>query len=653
MAPIDYRSMKEKRPGEEGKERKPSPLDARGYWWRFEGKALGDAVIRAASHIEQQQGYRTQANLRHSRIYGNFDAVGFGPRDYSQSISGLRTQISLNVIAACVDTLCAKVSKNRPQPFFQTYGGDWKLQRKGLKLNKFCQGAFHETELYRHAQMAFKDACIMGTGALKFLEGDNERLVVERAFPENIKVDDADGMHGSPRQLYEYRLIPREVLMEMYGGDATQLGCEIAAAIEAAQAPRGTHGPTQGLGDVLPVWEVWHLPSGRNANDGRHAIAIKGATLFEEEWSKPRFPFSFIHYTRRQLGFWGQGLAERLWGIQLEINRTARAIQEILRMLSNPKILRERSSNIPKQHLRGGWDSIGDIIDYTGVKPEIWTPQAVAPEHFAQLDRLWQKSFEQEGISQLSASATKPSGLDSRPALREYNDIESERFAILGQDWERFVALDSAEILIDMAKDIAKGKKDYEVQTPLRRALEPVKWSDIDLERDQYVMQALPVSSLPNNPAARLEMVQEWVDRGWVDNVEARRLMNMPDLETADSLATAAMDDVDATIEMVLDGEEPATPDETQNLSLLATRTQSALLRAKHQGATDQVLTGLRNLLMDTQNAQQALAQAAQAMQPQQGMPAAAPMPTGQLAGPASVGPQAAAMPMGAPTQLQ
>jgi hypothetical protein len=38
----------------------------------------------------------------------------------------------------------------------------------------------------------------------------------------------------------------------------------------------------------------------------------------------------------------------------------------------------------------------------------------------------------------LSAAAQKPAGLDSGKALREYNDIESDRFMTIGQAYERY-----------------------------------------------------------------------------------------------------------------------------------------------------------------------------------------------------------------------
>ena len=69
------------------------------------------------------------------------------------------------------------------------------------------------------------------------------------------------------------------------------------------------------------VVEGWHLPSGMNAKDGRHTLACSSGFLIDEEYTKDRFPFAFLHYSPRLLGFWAQGVAEQLMGTQIELNQ--------------------------------------------------------------------------------------------------------------------------------------------------------------------------------------------------------------------------------------------------------------------------------------------------------------------------------------------
>jgi hypothetical protein len=607
---MDIRDMKLTmyRPGEEGSERlkrsrkgkKERDTREEGYWWNAKAEELPGRIDTAGRSIESQQEYRTQSNLRHARIYGNFDAVGFGLRDYARSASGwLSNEISYNAVEACVDTLHSKLGKSRPRASFQTFGGDWGMQRKAKKLDKFCQGLFYQAKTYQQSQMALFDGLVLGTGFVQVYEDARHRICHERVFPDELLIDDADGIHATPRQLFRRKSLPREMLLAEYGAAQSGETKEVAdlrrQAILDARPLEQPSTAGSSFGDMLRVWEAWHLPSGPDAGDGLHVIAIDACVLWQEKWTKEHFGLAVYRYSRPLLGFWGRGLGERLWGIQLAINRTARDIDECLRLLSKPKWLVEASSDVNAGHIRGGSGSIGDVLKYNRVKPEIYAPQAVAPEHFAEIDRLWAKAFEQEGISPQEATAQKPAGLDSAVAQREYNDIASERHAIKGQDWEQF-HLDIAGISIDLAREISAregGKGDYQTAAPIRKVLYPVKWSEVELEKDCYVMQAFPASSLPTTPAARTQMVDEWVQRGWVSPEEAPRAMNIPDLEETSSLQSAALDDVDAAIDEILDGGEAEAVDEFENTQLRIQRGMAAYFRAKRQGAPLKVLEEL------------------------------------------------------------
>lgn len=585
--PIDYKSF------ERGSETALAAQASLGFWWKIDKKNTRDlatAVVNAGRHLVFEGAARTQDNIRHARLYGNFDFAGFGLRQYARRNS--LNRIALNVVAACVDTLSSKIAKNRPKPSFQTFGNAagpgidiWKLQRKAKKLDKFCQGIFYECRTHEIGRECFRDACTLGTGVMHVFEADG-RVKMERVLVDELMVDDADGVYGTPRQMMRRKSMAREVVFSQFGDTQEQRD-----AISVAKNSDELSTASQGFGDMIEVFEAWHLPSGPKAKDGRHTIACDGAVLLDEVWEKDYFPFAFLRYVSRISGFYGQGIPERLFGIQLELNRLIKETTETLRLMSKGRIFMQRGSQVVKAHLDNG---IGNIIEFNGTPPVLANANAVPPEMFQQMDRLWERAFEHEGVSQLSASARKPAGLDSAPAQREYDDISSERFAVLGQSYEQFY-VDIGRLAIDVAKEIASDGKDYEVNAPIRKVLEPVKWSEIKLNEDQYVMQAFPVSSLPTTPAARTQQVVEWIQQGWLDAVEGRRLMNMPDLESSDSLAVAALDDADMTVEKILDGDDKdiTAPDKYQNLKLILSRGTAALLRARQQGAPQDRLDAL------------------------------------------------------------
>lgn len=557
-----------------------------GYWWKATPATAGALMVDAAKFLQREQSFREQMHLRHARLYGNFDALGFGLREHTRAASP--GQLSLNVSASCADTLTAKIAKNHPRPSFQTSGTSYAKQKSAKKLDKFMRGVFHETKVHREAVEVFLDACVFGTGALKgYVCEDSGRLEFSRSFPGNLFVDDADGLNGKPTQLFERRWVDRERLLEEYGDDPTKRqAIESATAGEAGDRMRG-------LGDSIEVWEGWHLPSGYRAKDGRHVIAVEGCTLTDEPWKGKRFPFVFLHYMKRRLGFWGQGLVERLVGIQVEINRLLTSISEQLRRRGRGRIFVELGTKVNPAHMTNG---IADIVQYSGHPPVVDNSNAVAAEEFMQLDRLYQRAYQEIGVSELSASAKKPSGLDAAVAMREYSDIESERFATISRNYENFF-VDAAELAIELISAKSGG---YEVRAPNKRAVETVDWRDIGLKRDEYEIQVFPVSSLPQHPAARLQRVKELREEGLIpDMAEYRRLLDFPDLETHDNYANAALDDADETISKILDAEDPELPmvEAFQNLPLLRERATAAYLRFRHTDIEEERLDMLRQLI--------------------------------------------------------
>lgn len=586
---MDYRDFEK---GEKG------GVGTAGFWWhQDDDKKTAAAVVTAAKFIDDQQSYRTADNLRHARLYGNFDALGFGGRDFvrSSSVNPNVNRISLNVVTACVDTLAAKIAKNRPRPSFQTFGGDWGKRQRAKKLEKFCQGKFYEMKLYQIGARCFIDECVFGTGIKKFFERDG-RVCCERVLPDEIKVDDADGIHGAPRQMFHVKTISREVLMGAFAEPANAKERPIADAIRDAKRPDDTGAAARGFGDMVEVYEAWHLPSSPTAGDGLRIIAVDGAVLEREEWKKDYFPFTFQRFSDRLVGFWGQGLAERLTGIQLEINRLLKEITESLRLVSKPRVFLQGTSNVPKSHIN---NEIGTIITYNGKEPIFSAANVVPPEQFAQLDRLFSRAFEEAGISQLSATQQKPAGLDSGAALREYGDNQSERFSLVSQGHDQSY-MDDARIIIDMTRDIYRRTKKYEVRVPGRKFLESIDWKDVDLAADEYVQQIFPVSSLPTTPAARTATVQEWIQAGFVDQTEGRRLLDFPDLEQSTNLAVAAIDDVDATIDAILYEGVYMPPEEFQDLDLLLQRSTAAYLKARHENCPEKNLALLQDLMTTT-----------------------------------------------------
>jgi hypothetical protein len=305
------------------------------------------------------------------------------------------------------------------------------------------------------------------------------------------------------------------------------------------------------IADQVTVIESWHLPSGPESSDGLHTICIEEDTLLDEEWKKPFFPFARFSWGPRLYGHWAQGGAEQIQNIQYEINKILWLIQRSFHLAGTFKVFTQVGSKVVKEHLN---NDIGSIIEYVGTPPQYVTPPIVPIEMYQQLTNLKGAAFEQLGVSQLSASAKKPDGLNSGKALREYNDIESDRFMTIGQAYERFF-LELARLTVDCAKDIYEREGKYKVKVPGKKFIETIDWKEIDMEEDQYFLKIFPVSSLPNDPSGRLQTIQEYVQAGFITPRTARRLLDFPDLEAIEDLESAKEDYLHKILEKMVDAD--------------------------------------------------------------------------------------------------
>lgn len=550
MSTIDYKSMSG---GGSAANSQPNR-----QWWKLSKAEIPAAVETIVDFLNSHQTYRQTQTAISSRLYGNQSALGASGLSYSRStvaIGALKDRISYNVCQSAVDTITSKIAKNKPKPFFLTSGGNYKMQRKAKKLGKFIDGCFYENEMHRLGVEVFRDAVVWGTGVVHVFPCAG-RVKAERVLASELLVDEVEGFYGRPRQMHRTKNVDRTVLLELFP--------EHARKIREANRAEASSRASEDVSDQIKVIESWHLPSGPDAKDGLHTITISQHTLLSEDYSKDFFPFAFIHWSKRLHGFWGQGGVEQIQNIQLEINKLLWVIQRSMHLAGSFKILLENGSKIVKEHLN---NDIGTIVAYTGTAPTYVTPPIVPAEIYQHLVTLKNAAFEQFGISQLSAESKKPAGLNSGKALREFNDIESDRFMVVGQQYERLF-LDTTRLMVECAKDIYEDDKSFSVKVPGKKFIETIDWKDVDMEEDEYVMQIFPVSSLPSDPAGRLQTIQEYAQAGFLNPRESRRLLDFPDLEQIENLANSQEDYIHKILEKIVEEGEYTAPEPYDNLDL-------------------------------------------------------------------------------------
>lgn len=571
-------------------------------WWTLEGQKAGidgqlcaGAIQNVVKGMQERQSTRLDRLISCGRLYGNATIRGVSGLSTTAMLPkpiGREQSISDNVIQNIVDTSTARIGENKPRPYFLTDGGSYKVQRKAKKLNKFAEGIFYETKAYRLGSDAQRDAEVFGDGLL-FVSVRHNRVRIERVLSAEVWIDEVDGLYGRPRQMHWVRAVDREELQEWVkqGKDWSGKKAALAAVARAARAPLYTQTGQPDASDMVLVRESWHLRSGPDATDGKHCISIDNALLDPlSDWPHDFFPFARWRWSPRPMGYWSQGLCEQLSSKQIQLNKLDWTIDQSMHRAGSYKVFVEDGSKIVSEHLN---NEIGSIIKYRGKEPSYFVPQAVHPDYFTRRQQIIESMYERAGMSQLTATGQKPQGLDSGEAIRNYRDTVSEG-AKTKENLNEDAFMDLAKICIAMAREVAEEEGSYEVRAPSGRVLKSVKLTAADLDPADFEMQCFPTSSLPKDPAGRLQTIQEYIQAGFMTPRQGRRALDFPDLEAVESLANAAEDLLCEILDGICDEGEYAPPEPTDDLKLGKELVVEYINRGRSQDLEDERLDLLR-----------------------------------------------------------
>ena len=533
----------------------------------------------AADIIKRLNGLLLDQSQRISMLERHFFMYGHSTINNPQPIMSIDGgKVRLNIVQSCVQTLLNKVTKNQPRVTFLTDNGDWGRQESAKKREKFVYGQFHKSGVYQKVPQACLQALAYGDGYVKIYANDKE-VAVDPVLTPSVIIDEAECLYGPPRTYFEIRYMDKETLKEIYEKKAGEID-----KLQTIPIPFYMSGTIKR--NFIQVVEYWKLGATAESH-GDHRI-ILGADLevLKEEWKKKRPPFRKIGFVGNLVGAYSKGVAECVTPFQLEANRTLMRISDALRLVASPKVLYEYQSKIVQSHFN---NDVGTMIGYLNTPPTFVMPQAVSPELFQHLAWCVQSAYQEVGISQLSANSEKPAGLNSGKALREYQDIETERFAAFERAHEQLY-IEIADDSLEVAKEIVEKHGKYAVLSPDPKGCETIDFNEIGAKSDDYIIQRYPTSQLPKDPAGRLEYVSELTAGGMLTPEESMMLLDFPDTEKITSLKTSELDDIMHTVDYMLTKDKYLAPEPFQNLEMGIQLMKKAYLKYKNRGCPDKKL---------------------------------------------------------------
>lgn len=562
-------------------------INKRSVWWNEKKNEAHSSLHSTFEMIKNDSQTRIEDMKRHARVVFGKDIEDFDENASLGSIVLPNDRITINITHSMIDTMVNKLGSLEPLPEFSTDGASFSLQRKAKKLSTFVFGMFDKTNIHQKGRMVFQDALVYGTGFMKIFQ-EGSKICSERVFPASIFVDDKECKDGNPTHMYQVSYVDVDKLCALFPKKEAELLSGIAS--DGMQNLTLANTPD----NRICVLEGWKL--GSQNNPGRHVVCTSTCSLIDEEWNCETFPFAIIRWSHPPRGFWGIGLAEQLYDTQMSINSLLREIL-LSQKLSVPKYFIPQGSNISDAKMM---PRIGAIIRYTGAKPDMVVDNAVPKDKFDIINFLITQGYKIAGISEMSSQSHKPAGLDSGKALRTFHDIESERFISVGKELENFYKK-AAKLQIYAMKEMYEQDKESFVKIKGKKFIETIKWKDIDLDDDQYVMKIFPVNLLPKTPAGKLATVQEMLNANLITPEKAIKLLDFPDLDAAMNAERASDDYIDKVIEDFRDGKEYRAPFGLENLQESMKRFSDAALENEITGVSEEIQANFLRYLADLQ----------------------------------------------------
>ena len=455
-------------------------------------------------------------------LYEGCRLPGLQPAAYLRSgpySTDLYNRLTWNIPRSLCQTVQAKIGgKNRPKVQFVTSAASWRQRRRAYHLDRFAEAQFHLKQgqfgnIWELGTLILLHSLVLGDGFGYVYADDAEQQVsVEPIFPWQLFVDPNDAAQGRPQCLMLRRPFDRDKLAAKYTGDKR-------TAIERARAVGGVDGDssdgyykggTRSAEQVL-VYDAWVLPAGRD-KPGTHLRYVDGKTLDRVPWKRSEFPFVHLKWAPEIQGWWSKSLVGEVRSIADEINGIVQRLSDCVKRTQKAVWLIPDGS-VKDGDLKGNDDSIN--VEYD---PAVGKPECVSPPPFDSATIDWLRmNLEQcygiPGVSQMSATARKEQGVTAAIAMRTVQDVETERLGTQQNGYELFY-VDLCRHMIACTRELAEKNPDYAVPWPGESFLKEIKWKDVDLPEDQYVMRPDPVSNMKNTPTDRLQLAQDMFGAG-------------------------------------------------------------------------------------------------------------------------------------------
>jgi hypothetical protein len=490
-------------------------------------------------------------------------------------------------------------------------GGEHDLQLKARLYNRLVEGAFEQLGVYDKDSQWCRDAARKGCG-WAYVDEDGEEPVILRCDPYSILIDDLEWAEGQGRVIHWIRLRAKNDLLDEYP--------EFKEKIEAASIQEFPHLTRYLRGDeesnMCPVAYSWARKIGDKP--GMVVCSLPGAVLEADEWESENLPFAWLTRTPAEVGVWGEPLMADLVPIQETYDRYMHRIDESMWLTNVIRLLVRRGAKVNKSKLP---NLPATLLEVTDPDHDIRSFNAeISPQLFQFVSQAKELMQELSRSSLLATTGQVQPNLRSASALRiaEDTDVEGLREGLRSRD-SFYVRI--AQLLIEAFDRLGA----YKMMVKVGKRAEQISYKKVKLPKGTYIWTVMPTSFLAKTPEGRMDQAEWLVEQGLLPKDRIAHFIDFPDLESETALAMAQYDAIMHRIDLILNEGKVLPPHPMLNLVLLRKLVGDAVARAEADGAPEDKIQMLRDLIVAAENLQQMAEQPQNPMQALMGAAGAQP----------------------------
>ena len=470
----------------------------------------------------------------------------FSPEAFLPVAPTERRHNPVNIVKGVVSAAISAVIGNNARCEVLTEDGNFSLRRQAKDMSMFFDGVFHHQHLVSLADQIMLDAGICGNGILKpCIEGDE--IILKRVAPWRFFIDELATPAGTDPSVYlELIYTSCYDLIDMYkdsDGWTNESESVIMSHRGVGFQYDSTNTTSAYASDLVAV--VLATKMGYRDKPGRQVACIPGLTLMDTEYTRKTPPYLIVNWSTSPRSVLGSGIVELVTECHRKFNRVLLQITENLEVTNNTHVLIERGS-IQSDQL----DAFpGSVWQYSGAPPNVIPPPNLPSSAFDFVRWCHDLASRLISLSQVTATGLTQSDRTSGKARLMALDIEQRGLISPSLAYQNIPCLLANQIV-----DLCKNSSNANIKTIYvgRKKTRPIKWSDVDMDRDKFILKAWPTALFPTTPTGKLQILDELNQMQVIPQKEFIRFIDFPDVQGYLADATASVDLIDSMVEAIL-----------------------------------------------------------------------------------------------------